>query len=101
VDYEVVLSKEAEADLTALHDYIFDKSGIAPAERYIARIYAACHSLASFPARGQPRSDLSPGLRTIPFERRATIAYTIEGKRVTIARVLYAGRDYESELADA
>jgi toxin ParE1/3/4 len=101
MDYEVTFSNDAEADLIALHDFIFDNSGMVRADRYIGRIYDVCHSLAMFPERGQPRGDLSAGLRTIPFERRALIAYKVDGARVVIARIFYAGRDYENELAES
>lgn len=42
-----------------------------------------------------PRDDLVPGLRTIAFERRAVIAYTIVGRTVIVQRVLYGGQDTE------
>lgn len=99
--YEVTLSDAAEADLIALHDFIFDSSGIGRADRFIGRIYEACLSLALFPERGRSRDDLAAGLRTMPFERRALIAYQIKGARVVIVRILYAGRDYENDLADS
>lgn len=37
----------------------------------------------------------------MPFRRRALIAYRIVDDEVVIVRIFYAGRDYESELADA
>lgn len=85
---------EAEADLFEIYPYIADKAGLRIAENYVARIEAACLSLSTFPERGAQRNDLAPGVRVLIFERRATIAYRIEGDRVRIARVLHAGRDY-------
>ena len=67
---------------------------------YIARIETACMALATFPERGTKRDDLEPGIRTIGFERRATIAFRVEGDTVRIVRIFYAGRDYETYFRD-
>jgi toxin ParE1/3/4 len=91
---EVTFRPEAEADLFEIYSYIADKAGLRIAGDYVARIEAACFSLATFPERGALRNDLAPGVRVLIFERRATIAYRVEGDRVRIARVFYAGRDY-------
>lgn len=40
------------------------------------------------------------GLRTVPFERSALIAYIIRNDRVVITNVFYGGRDYEALLRD-
>ena len=45
---------------------------------------------------GRPRDDLEPGLRTIPFERSAVIAYKVEDDRVRIGNVFYGGRNFEA-----
>jgi toxin ParE1/3/4 len=54
---------------------------------------AACMALETFPAPGMRRDGTRPGLRTIGFERRATIAFREEGRsgdrQTTSAR--YAG----------
>ena len=68
---------------------------------YISRIEAACMALATFPERGTKRDDLEPGIRTIGFERRATIAFRVEDNTVRIVRVFYAGRDYEAHFHDS
>jgi toxin ParE1/3/4 len=54
--------------------------------------------LATFPERGRRRDDIVPGLRTIAFERRATIAYRVLKTHVEIVSVAYGGRDFEHEL---
>lgn len=68
------------------------------ANGYLDRIYAACMALADFPERGRRRDDILPGLRTIGFERRATIAFRILKTRVEIVTIAYGGRDFEREL---
>ena len=97
--YEVSFRPEAEADLSDLYDYIAGEAGIAVAGDYLERIEAACLSLETFPERGTRRDDLRPGVRTIGFERRATIAFMIAGDEVIILRVFYGGRDFERVLS--
>jgi toxin ParE1/3/4 len=92
VDVEVLLAPTAIEDLDDIHRYIADHADDATADAYLARI-ARCRSIGGAPMIGTPRDDLIPGLRTVPFERRATIAYFVSGRVVTIQRVLHAGRD--------
>lgn len=58
-------------------------------------------ALETSPARGTRRDDIRPGLRTIGFERRATIAFRIVDREVVIIRIFYGGRDFESILRDS
>jgi toxin ParE1/3/4 len=46
--------------------------------------------------RGQKRDDLLPGLRTIGFERRITIAFVVTADIVLIEGVFYGGQDFEA-----
>jgi toxin ParE1/3/4 len=95
---KVFFQPRAEADLLALYRYIAETSGLDVAGNYIDRIEVACMGLATFPNRGLRRDDLAPGLRTIAFERRVTIAYRVLKTRVEIVTIAYAGRDFESDL---
>jgi len=76
--------------LVGLYGYIAERSGYRIAGGYIDRIEEACMALATFPKRGTRRDDILPGLRTVRFERRVTIAFRVL-KIVTIA---YAGRNF-------
>ena len=98
--HKVYFRPQAEADLRTLYEYIAGQAGVTIAGRYIDRIEAACMSLAEFPERGTRRDDILPGLRTIGFERRATIAFRVLKARVEIVTVAYGGRDFESDLKD-
>jgi len=98
VALKVLLRPQAEADLLALYRYIAEASGLQIAGNYIDRIELACMSLATFPNRGTKRDDLAPGLRTIAFERRVTIAYQVLKTGVEIVTIAYGGRDFESDL---
>jgi toxin ParE1/3/4 len=87
----------ARADMRRLYLYIADQASPTTAQAYIGRIRAACEKLDFMPRRGQPRDDLGPGIRTLPFEGRATIAYLVDDIGVQIARVFPAGMDYSSD----
>ncbi|MDA9498953.1 plasmid stabilization protein [Bradyrhizobium sp. CCBAU 11357] len=65
---------------------------------YIDRIEKACMALATFPKRGTGRDDLLPGLRTVGFERRVTIAFRVLKSEVEIVTIAYAGRHFEDDV---
>ena len=96
--YEVSFRPQAEADLFDLYRYIAQESGRAVAGAYIDRIETACLALETFPERGTRRDDLRPGVRTMGFERRATIVFQVLESEVVIIRIFYGGRDYERLL---
>jgi plasmid stabilization system protein ParE len=91
----VVFAESARADLDDIFTWIADHAGRKVALAYTARIERFCHKMIPFPQRGTARDDLRPGLRTVGFERRATIAFTVKGEDVVILRVLYAGRSLD------
>ena len=99
--HRVVLRPDAVADLKSIFTYVAEQAGFDAAARYDRRLRDACGTLADFPNRGTPREDLAPGLRSIPFERRATIYYVVEREAVRIVRILHAGRDPGREFAGA
>jgi toxin ParE1/3/4 len=96
--YNVEFLRPAEEDLLNLYETIAAQAGIAIAGSYVDRIEAACLALQTSPLRGASRDDILPGLRTIGFERRATIVFRIRGSRVSIVRVFYGGQDFEHAL---
>ena len=98
--HKVTFRPEAEADLFALYRYIAGESGAARAGDYVSRIEEACMALATFPKRGTRRDDIAPGLRTIGFERRVTIAFRVLSDAVEIVTIAYAGRDFGNELRE-
>jgi toxin ParE1/3/4 len=81
-----------------LYRYIAAEAGYRVAGGYIDRIEATCRSLDTFPERGTSRGDVRPGLRTMGFERRATIAFMVGDDHVRVIRVFYGGRNYERLL---
>ena len=95
----VVFSAQAESDLIDIYDWISHRAGPEVAMRYLARIEDYCATFAYGSERGTKRDDIRPGLRTVGFERRITIAFVVQDIRVIILRIYYGGRNWtEIEL---
>jgi toxin ParE1/3/4 len=73
--YDVGFRPQAEADLFGLYHHIAEQAGHAVAGGYIGRIEAVCLALETYPERGTRHDMVLPGLRTMGFERRATIVF--------------------------
>ena len=97
---QVLFTASAERQLDSLHRYISNHAGERTADRYIGRIIAFCEELSTFPLRGAARDDLLPGLRTIGFERRATIAFIVMPDAVVVEGVFYGGQDFEANFRE-
>jgi|SRR5580698_950621 toxin ParE1/3/4 len=94
---KVILREEAAADLADIYIHIARVSGSpATAIGFVRRIKARCQRVGMVPMGGVARDDLQPGLRTVPFEHSAVIAYVVEDEQVSITNVFYGGRDYEA-----
>jgi toxin ParE1/3/4 len=100
VKRKVAFSPEAQSDLLSLYDYIAEQAGATIALGYIDRIERYCLGFDLGGERGTMRSDVRPGLRTVGFERRVTIAFHVDSESVTIDRILYGGRDLEHIFDD-
>ena len=94
--YDIVFRRQAEADLWSLYRYIAERADKGRARDYIARIEKSCMALSTFPQRCTPRDDIAPGLRTLGFENRVTIAFRVVDQSVEIVAIAYAGREFES-----
>ena len=92
--------KSASNDLAQIAFYLAERGASAShALAYVARIRDACRRIGSSPEGGRQRDDLLPGLRTWAFERRAVIAYTVDGLGVRIVNVFHRGRDVDAFYA--
>jgi toxin ParE1/3/4 len=92
---------EAIADLGEIYRYVALKSqNRTTAEDFVKRIKARCSRIGLVPEGGRPRDDLEPGLRTVPFEHSAVIAYKVEADCVRIGNVFYGGQDFEALYRD-
>lgn len=95
--YKVTYREAAAADILDVYRWVYEVSlDPATAERFAARLLAACQKIGEVPLGSRPRDDLLPSLRTIPFEKRAVTAYLVEAETVVITNVFYGGRDYEA-----
>nr|WP_245327720.1 MULTISPECIES: type II toxin-antitoxin system RelE/ParE family toxin [Xanthobacter] len=87
---------EAIEDLQAIYRAVAEMSqSHKVAQGFIERIMRRCRSIGDVPFGGRPRDDLQPGLRMVPFERSAVIAY-LAPEAVEITNIFYGGRDYEA-----
>jgi toxin ParE1/3/4 len=93
--YEVHFLAEAIEDIDALFCYIAKDASFEIAARYLVRLERHCLSLDTFPLRGTAVVGKVAGLRTMGFERRATILFRVEHERVDILRILYGGQNLE------
>ena len=95
--YKVQYREEASADLLEIYRWVYEASlDPVTAQRFTQRLLDACERIGDAPLGGRPRDDLYPGLRTVPFEKRAVIAYIVGKDVVDITNVFYGGRDYEA-----
>ena len=96
---KVVLRPDAQADLNSIFNWAEQSAGPEQAHDYVRQIRRHYLDLRDFPNRGTDRSDLAPGLRTLAFKRRATIAYRVEGNAILVLRILHKGMDARRALA--
>lgn len=96
--YRIVFTPEARDQLDHLHGYILAAADAETAARFVNGIVDHVAGLSEFPERGTPRDDLRPGLRTLAWRRRVTIAFMVEATDVVVIGVFYGGRDFESLL---
>ena len=96
----VVFSPEAHADLLALYDWIAEAASPDIALAYIDRLetYIRGFNLAS--ERGMRRDEIRPGLRTVGFERRVTIAFNVTERQVVILGIFHGGQNWQDMLSE-
>lgn len=92
--YNVIYRPEAVSDIFDVDRWVHSVSlDPVTAQRFTDRIWATCEKIGNAPLGGRPRDDLLPGLRTVPFEKKAIIAYRVDGETVEIVNVFYGGSD--------
>lgn len=94
---EVVYRPEAVDDLEDIYRFIRDNSRDADTARAVlGQIRDRCRRIGEVPHGGTPRDDLAPGIRTVPFKRRAVIAYRVLPDAVEVTNIFYGGRDFDA-----
>ncbi|MHC2105681.1 MULTISPECIES: type II toxin-antitoxin system RelE/ParE family toxin [unclassified Methylobacterium] len=94
----IIYAPAAGDDLDWIYDTIAQAGTPAIASGFEQSIRAFCEGLEYGAERGTLHSELRPGLRTIGFARRVTVAFTVEDRRVVILRIFYGGRDWEADF---
>jgi toxin ParE1/3/4 len=94
MSHKVIFDIAAQADLTDLYDYLLPRAGERDARAYVNDIFDYCVSFETFPERGT-RSGRRPGLRTVGFHRKATIAFEVAADTVIILRIFHRGRNVD------
>jgi toxin ParE1/3/4 len=100
MNFSVVFSPEALAQLVALYQYIAEQGAPINAERYTNSIVDFCEGLATFPKRGTERNDIRLGLRVTNYRGSTIVAFAVDdqNKTVSIIGLYYGGQDFESIL---
>lgn len=96
---EVIFAPEARDHLLKLYGDIADAAGAAVAMGYIERLERYCLNFSHASMRGTARDDVREGLRIVGFEKRVTIAFSVDETTVTILGLFYGGRDWENLMA--
>jgi toxin ParE1/3/4 len=92
---------EARRDLESIYETVLWASrSEATASLFQKRIRNRCQRIGNVPHGGRPRDDLEAGLRTVPFEHSAIIAYKVESDCVLVVNIFYGGRDFEAFYLD-
>ena len=101
--YTVKISAQAESDLRAIYEYIaFELQSLPNAVRQLNRLEESILSLDQMPNRHpayreEPRR--SRGLRVMPVDNYLVFYIPDPDTRsVTVIRVMYGGRDIDSQL---
>lgn len=94
----VEYSPRSEEDSARIFEFVAAAAGPDRALKYLTRIRDFCDRLEFGAERGTRYDDIRPGLRVVGFERRVTVAFTVEDGRVIILRLLYGGRDWVREF---
>ena len=83
-----------------LYDWIARSADAATAIGYTSAIEQFLDKLGDLPGWGSPRDDLAPGIRTISYRRRTTIAYRQVEDTIEIVHLAHGGRDLGRAFAD-
>lgn len=99
--YSVVLTKDAEADLEDIYDYILEHDSVGKADHVLDQLLKATESLASFPEKGSIPKELQElGIREYrqTFFKPYRVIYQVINKQVVIFVVTDGRRDMQALL---
>ncbi len=102
VKFEVLLTKGAEQDLEAIHDYISEFDCIANANYVLDAVMDVVESLSRFPERGSyPKELVGLGIKEYRqnFFKPYRVIYRVTDSQVIIYLIADGRRDMQSVLA--
>lgn len=100
--FEVLLTKGAEQDLEAIHDYISEFDCVANANHVLDALMGAAQSLSRFPERGSyPKELIGLGIKEYrqTFFKPYRVIYRVTGSQVLIYLIADGRRDMQTVLA--
>jgi len=98
--YRIIVTPEARDQLDAIYDYIAYAATPSIARQFTDGIIDRLAVLTDYPRTGSPRDDIRPGLRTLAYRRRVTVAFMVEEAAVVVIGFYYGGQDFETILRD-
>lgn len=100
--FEVLLTKGAEQDLEAIHDYIAEFDCVANANDVLDELMGAVESLSKFPERGSyPKELVGLGIKEYrqTYFKPYRVIYRVTGSQVVIYLIADGRRDMQAVLA--
>ena len=100
--FEVLLTKGAEQDLEAIHDYLCEFDCVANANHVLDGLMDAVETLSKFPERGSyPKELVGLGIKEYrqTFFKPYRVIYRVTGRQVLIYLIADGRRDMQSVLA--
>ncbi len=94
----VQYSIRSEDDAARILETVETAAGLTTALNYLRRLRDFCERLEFGAERGTRYNDIRHGLRIVGFERRVTVAFTVDEDRVTVLRLFYGGQDWKREF---
>lgn len=88
---EVILSKEAKADLVEIGDYIAAQNPLRAAS-YAEELYSKAQNIGSAPLAYPKRSDFGPDLRAA-VHKPYLIVFRVTKNAVEVVRIIHGARD--------
>lgn len=98
--YHIIVTPEARDQLDAIYDYIAYAAAPDIARQFTDGIVDRLAMLTDYPRTGSPRDDVRPGLCTLAYRRRVTIAFMVEEAAVVVIGFYYGGQDFETMLRE-
>ncbi len=86
------ISGDANRDLETIADYIGANYGLSSSDRFIAGITTRLKQLAQFPMMGPSREEISPGFRSLNYERYLVL-YVVQENSLNVMRVVSGYQD--------